>query len=251
MPAKNPKGSPSKPVAKGPLHKKRLTEDMRVEILKRLKAGEKASALAKEFKVTRQAVSLLKIKAATAKSRPRLVEQEVQKLRKLATTTLPSDHGFEKPGSWYDQWNSRLLHKLAVKVARRPLMVLPVQRLYREWFPPINDGIRVYRTLDEFILTRGRAGATAKAASPAAKPTAGTIAKPPARKRARRGSLASLMPPPEAWEFLHAGGLAKPPGKKQSRRPAKPVPAPVARTGKHRKSKGAPFTAARNKKKKR
>ena len=268
MPGPDPSATTRETVGDDPGRKGRLTEDMRVEILERLKAGERAVTLAREFGVTRQAISLLKIKTTTAKSRPRLVEEEVEKLRKLATTTRPSDHGFEPPGSWYDQWSAKSLHKLGETMAKRRLMVLPIRRLFHEWFggwggAPAGaydpDQPKSLATIPkelrdpEFLqFLRGKAATAIKL--PAPEPLARKVAEPPVKpvrkKRGRRSSAESLMPPPEAWEFLNEQ-LARPPNFDQGTKPLNAMPTPIMRTGKHRKSKGSPFTAARKKKKKR
>lgn len=244
----------------------RLTEDMRAEILKRLKAGERAATLAREFGVTRQAVSLLKIKTATAKSRPRLVEKEVEKLRTLAETTLPSDHGFEAPGSWNDRWTGVSLHRLAEKMAKRRIMVLPIRRYFHEWFagtggspvgsydpdrPESLTGIpRDLRDPDFLQFLRERKTGAAKL-PPANKPAKEKAPMPARKKRGRPGSADSLMPPPEAWEFLNPATVDALAGSGHNPPLAGPPLQPIVRTGKHRKSKGSPFTAARKKKKKR
>ena len=244
--------------------KGRLSEDMRAEILGRLKAGERASSLAREFGVTRQAVSLLKIKSSTSKSRPRLVEEEIEKLRALAVNSRPSDHGWADPGSWNDEWSSVSLHKLGEKLAKRRLMVLPIRRLFREWFgdsgrAPIGsydpDRPESLATIPEDLrspdflqfLRERKAGA----AKTAPKPETIESSPRPAKKRGRPGSAASMMPPPEAWEFLNPEMAGSRPGGERKLPRATPLSHPIMRTGKHRKSKGSPFTAARKKKKKR
>jgi hypothetical protein len=269
MAGPDPSANKRRPGGDEPGRKGRLTEDMRAEILNRLKAGERAATLAREFGVTRQAVSLLKIKTATAKSRPRLVGEEVDKLKKLATTTRPSDHGFEPPGSWYDQWSAKSLHKLGEKMAKRRLMVLPIRRLFQEWFggwggAPAGaydpDQPKSLATIPEelrdpeflqFLREKAAAAIKPAAPEPVDRKVAEPSAKPANKKRGRRPSADSLMPPPEAWEFLNAE-MARSANFDQGTKPLNAMPPPpIMRTGKHRKSKGSPFTAARKKKKKR
>ncbi|MFM7182868.1 MAG: hypothetical protein ACKO2G_15600 [Verrucomicrobiales bacterium] len=239
---------------------------MRVEILTRLKKGERASKLAREFGVSRQAVSLLKIKRSDTKSSPRLVEKEEEKLRGVATTTRPSDHGLAAPDSWLDEWSAKSLHKLAETVAKRRLMVLPIRRLFHEWFdgsggapvgsydPDRPESLATIPTElrdSEFLQFLRERKTTATKKSPQTELTQTNQGKPPATKRARRGTAASLMPPPDAWEFLNPEMMGTLPESKQARPIAGPPSQSTMRTGKHRGSKGSPFTAARKKKKKR
>jgi hypothetical protein len=248
-----------------PNNRNRLTEDIRVKILNRLKAGERASSLAREFGVSRQAISLLKVKQANAKSRPRLIEEEIGKLRKLATSSRPSDHGWADPGSWQDEWSAKSLHKLGEKVANRRLMVLPIRRLFHEWFegtggvpigfydpdrPESLAGIPWELRDPEFLQFLRERKTSAPPKQPAPVPAKKKPILPSAKKRGRRGSAASLMPPPEAWEFLNSEALRASLGKAKIPEPKTDEMSPLARTGKHRGSKGSPFTAARKKKKK-
>lgn len=249
----------------------RLSPDQRADILRRLKAGEKSADLAREFEVTRQAISLIKIKDASEQTSARMVSSEVEKLHKIALSSAPSKHGLAKKGAWNDRWSYPLLHQLAEKICKRRLMRLPVRRLQQAWFPdgtisPVAaynpdraDGrARILaemrdREFLEFLRRRAlhpsanpppKANPAAKAAK-GAKPAATPKAAP--AKRGRKPAPLE-MPPPEAWEMLNPGPVSG--GKTIPSKPAKSSSSPLARVGKHRGSKGSPFTAARKKKKK-
>lgn len=236
----------------------RFSPEIRAEIIARLKAGESGSSLAREFNVSRQAISLIKVKEASAKTLPRLVAEEVAKLRKLATNSRPSKYGFVPTGSWNDEWTAKLLHKLGEKVAKRRLMLLPVRRLFQEWFgdqgrapvgaydPDRADSLaRIPKDLRDAEFLEFLRGQKARAA----KKSPGKKTKPPSPPKKRRKNARSDMPPPEAWEILNPESLRALTGKPEQPRATKAAPVPPPRTGKHRGSKGSPFTPARKKKK--
>jgi hypothetical protein len=266
MPSKRPAKTPKKRPGV-PNNRFRLTPALRAEILQRLKAGESGSALAREFKVTRQAVSLLKIKDATAKTRARLVPEEIQKLKTMVKSSLPSKYGWAVKGAWNDQWTGVFLHRLGEKVANRRLMLLPVRRLFREWFgnrtqavPPIytkNNQVRrssipkEMRDPDFISFLRQRA-AEVKHSTPGKKSPATGKQKTGAKAAKRGRKPADLdLPPLEAWEVLNPNLPGAASGKTLPAKSAKKTGAPTVRSGKHRGSKGSPSTAARKKKKKR
>jgi hypothetical protein len=82
-----------------------LTLEQREEILRRLATGETQTAVAKDFNVTRAAISLLKQRTADPERfaaryglKKRLSAQEADTLKQTFDTSLPKDHGLDVLG---------------------------------------------------------------------------------------------------------------------------------------------------------
>ena len=244
---------PAKKAAKSrkggqPSNRSVLTPEDRVAILARLEKGERMRPIAEEYGVTRQAISLIKQKALKGGNIKRLNAEECEKLKTLARANPPSAHDLATPGAWDDIWTRNRLHRFAEMVFKRRLMVKPIHYLCDAWFGqrhPSAPG----------LLSSGSSGGdVAKAANPAAYPPAPGS---PRRRRGRPSSYDDLIPPPEFWEIANQAAfkaslasLGKSPPVSDAEPAGSPAKTPV-RTGKHRKSKGSPFTASRKKRKKR
>lgn len=86
--------------------KERMTEDQRAEATRRVLAGEKATALAAEYGVTRAYISLLKAQALDPerfnkkreeKLTRKLTEEQLEKLRQTVTTSNPDELKLDPP----------------------------------------------------------------------------------------------------------------------------------------------------------
>ncbi len=89
-----------------------MTPGQREEVLRRIATGETQTSVAKDFKVTRAAISLLKQRTANPARfaakyglKKRLTEAEIATLKRTLDTSLPKDHdldyvGHSPPKSW-------------------------------------------------------------------------------------------------------------------------------------------------------
>lgn len=82
-----------------------LTKEQRAEIFRRIAAGETQSAVAKDFNVTRAAISLLKQRTANPERfagkydlKKRLSDEEIVTFKHALDHTLPQDHGLDVLG---------------------------------------------------------------------------------------------------------------------------------------------------------
>lgn len=82
-----------------------LTREQREEVLRRLATGETQASIAKDFNVTRAAISLLKQRTANPERfaekyglKKRLTAEEITTFKQTLDQTLPKDHGLDFVG---------------------------------------------------------------------------------------------------------------------------------------------------------
>lgn len=103
----------------------RLNQDQRDELIRRVLAGETATALGKEFGVTRAYVALLKAQAldperfrrkAEAKLAIKLTAAELQRFDEVLASSTPEDHDFIPTSQ---RWTLEFGHQLAWKLFQK------------------------------------------------------------------------------------------------------------------------------------
>jgi hypothetical protein len=237
--------------------KSRFTKEDVVEILRRVEAGETRAAVAQEYGVSREAISQIYIRHTKpdAERRPslrrtkQLTDAEIAAFREALDTTRPRDHGFEFLGHHHpDSWTDARVKALAKKVVGK---------------------VPAVRVLKELVTKEHRTPPYDPDAPPP----------PPEPHDVRRLSpelaqdeeFVEYYLSDKAWQLTlkdyeyqlrewerhklerEAKALRKADreAKKEAAEPVIPVEPPVApglRIGKHRASKGSPFTRAKRKK---
>ncbi len=117
-------------------HKARITPQQRDDILARLATGEAQTLVAKDYGVTRAAISLIKQRNADPERyannyalKKRLSIEEAATLRHTFDTTLPKDHGLDVLGpSPSRSWTMDRAYALADKLFSRQ----PGQRVMKQ-----------------------------------------------------------------------------------------------------------------------
>ncbi len=227
--------------------KSRLTPEQKAEIIRRLDAGERCPKLAREFGVSPQAISLYRKKdngELLGAANKKMTAAETEKLRQVLEGSVPSQHGLANPDrESHDGWNPARAQALAEKMFGRKLFRLQFKEHIEEWLPPearahSSSRMREPMTVEEIKAIMAR---EAKFLEFVDSPVAGEIRNRELGRRIGRAADRLEMPPPEMWETL------SPVGEKSRFSPQSMIPGPV-RTGKHKGSKGSPFTKARKKK---
>lgn len=261
----------------------KLTPEQRKQLLGRLKAGERPGELAGEYGISRQAVSQLRdyhLHPDTTRRkgilRSRLLPDERKNLIQLVRTTLPRDHGVENEGHGHpDVWNSDRLTALARKLYEKKMFMYAARECIQEARPdprfdpdakpepPKPPDIRdldpelaqdkefveyYFSPICQQIRQKEYEWALREWEEREARKTKGEIIDPQKRKRGRPRKnplpVASFEDDDGAQPY---DGQTPLPGAKGIL-PHLPA-APGARVGKHAKSKGAPFTKPKRKKK--
>lgn len=113
----------------------RITEEQRQEIIRRVLAGEKASALGEEFGVTRAYVSLLKMqtleperfaKKVEDKLTRKLTAKEMAQFEEALSTGTPESHGLIPA---VERWSFEHGHQLAWKMFQKKVSVRLVKQV--------------------------------------------------------------------------------------------------------------------------
>jgi hypothetical protein len=229
--------------------RKRLSQEQREEITRRVLAGEKAKPLAEEFGVTRAYVSLLKNQALDperfVKMSPlskKLTPDEVEQFKKTLGTTTPADHGFRsypRPEQWKLEHGFLLAEKLFGKK--------PSLRVVKEIVTPFIPKRKAF----EFGRPQPPQPHHISQISPEFADDPDYVAyylSPICEQIAWREYEMALAD----YEARFAGDEER---AKAADEPVFPVgspdfrvPAPGMRTGKHAKGKGSPFTKAKRRK---
>lgn len=121
----------------------RLTKDQRAEILRRVATGERQTVIAKDYGVSRAAISLIKVTAEDperfAKHRvlkKQLTAEEVTTFKNTLKKSQPGDHGIIIPGSGpLEIWTLPRARALAQKLFGKD----PSVRALKECMPPPGD----------------------------------------------------------------------------------------------------------------
>ncbi len=257
----------------------KLKPEQRKELLERLKNGEKPGELSLEYGISRQAVSQLRdyhlrpeIARRKGMLRSRLLPDERKQVIHLLRTTIPGDHGVENEGHGHpDRWNVERLTALTRKLFSKKMFAYAARECIQEAHPdpcfdpdakPEPPGPPDIRDLDpelaedkEFVayyLSEASQRIRQKEYEWAlrlweereSRKASGQIIDPPKRKRGRPRK----HPLPEVayddFDGQPFDGSTPLPGVAGF-----PAAEPGARTGKHSKSKGTPFTKPKRKKK--
>lgn len=260
----------------------RLTPEQRAQLLERLKAGEKPGALSKEFGISSQGVSQLRdyhLRPEIARRRgilrSRLLPEERKNIIHLLRTTLPGDHGVEKEGHGHpDVWNVDRLTALARKLYGKKMFAYAARECIQEARPdprfdpdakpepPKPPDIRdidpelakdkefveyYFSPISQQIRQKEYEWALREWEEREARKAKGEIADPQKRKRGRpRKNPLPADFEDDDGDVPYDGSTPLPGG--LGPHPYLPS-APGQRQGKHAKSKGAPFTKPKRKKK--
>jgi hypothetical protein len=234
----------------------RLSREIREEIDRRLAAGERPTTLAREFGVSHQAVSMfrkiLRANQAADGLGRQMSPEETEKLKSLVLSTDPADHKLmrrrksDPPG----KWTLYRTHALAEKIAGRTLLLRPINRLLKSWFPANDEWVPpkpgdvvpgFNQPYDDKTLKRNKKFMEYIRSPVAQQIRERELAMARARyeeKLAREAEEAAAAAAAEAPQVTRPPALAL------------PHPKPLVRVGKHKSSKGSPFTKSKKKKKK-
>ena len=230
-----------------------LQPEQREEAYKMLCAGTKISDVAKQFGVTRQAISSMRMRREDKRNAVgfgQLTEDELAELKSLLQNTLPMDHDFiRNHGQYKDTWTIKRAYRFAEYHFKRSLRYRFLSKHLQEWLPdenwqPPKPGDADYDAELERDL-RWFDGALLKD-----KKFIEFLRSPMARQiRSREFTLQRAM-----YERTLAGEAAQaaediPETPAPTSPRAKPLAAPLLRIGKHKGSKGSPFTKKKKKKK--
>lgn len=258
----------------------KLTPEQRKHLLERLKAGEKPGPLSLEYKISRQAVCQLRdyhLHPDTAHRkgilRSRLLPEERKNIIHLLRTTYPRDHGVENEGHGHpDAWNFERLTALTKKLYNKKMFMYAARECIMEARPdprfdpnakPQPPSPPDIRHLDpelakdkefvEYYLSPRSQEISQKEYEWAlreweereARKARGEIVDPPKRKRGRprKNPLPTTSLDHDDGDTPYDGTTPLPGA------PGYLPPAPGERLGKHAKSKGAPFSKPKRKKK--
>ncbi|MFU8894505.1 MAG: hypothetical protein ACNA8L_12845 [Luteolibacter sp.] len=260
----------------------KLTPEQRESLLARLKAGEKPGPLSLEYKISRQAVCQLRdyhlfpeVARRRGILRSRLLPDERENVIHLLRTTVPRDHGVEKEGYGHpDSWNTERLTALTRKLYDKKMFAYAARECIQEARPdprfdpdakPEPPGPPDVRDIDpelaqdeefveyylsdacQHIRQKEYEWALREWEERQARKAQG--ADPDAHKRKRGRPRKNPLPTPSSSEDDHLpfDGSTPIPGI-DNLLPRMPS-APGERRGKHAKSKGAPFSKPKRKKK--
>ena len=265
--------SPS-PVAPGGMeaprpNRPKLAQDKRDEIVRRSAGGEKHAALAAEYGVTRQAVDLMVRKARELAESGgwgrNLSADEQQRLKDDLAKTRPAHHGLAMLGPGFSRfWTPMRAHARAEQMFGRKLKKLTLMKMFKAWnlpqpvyvppspelmTPDIDESELEPEVLAdaEFmayirspIARQIREREIANWRREHAKRQAGFGE--PQRKRGRPRLVREAEAEADAGDDLEPG----PPHSPEALPPLRPG----QRFGKHKASRGNPFTQKKQKKKK-
>ncbi|MEI6655470.1 MAG: helix-turn-helix domain-containing protein [Verrucomicrobiota bacterium] len=252
-----------------------LTQEQREEVLRRLATGETQASIAKDFNVTRAAISLLKQRTANPERytqkydlKKRLSAGEITTFKQTLDQTLPQDHGLEfvghaLPKFWTMERGYALADKLfgkdpAVRVMKECMGNHLVRRPDGPLAPPEPPGPRDIRRLPpdlaadksfvKYYMSPIALQIEQREYELALEHYHQQLAKQQPRETANTPD--DILPPElddEEWDDDWAAQSIKTSHPGLSSQP----PPPGQRIGKHAKSKGSPFTKTKRKKKKR
>lgn len=270
--------TPPKPLKNPNLPGRRgkLTPEQRQELLARLRAAERPCTLASEYGISRQAVAQLRdyhLRPDVARRkgvlRSRLLPHERNHIVHLLRTTLPLDHGVEQEGHGHpDRWNTERLTALTRKLFGKKMFAYAARECIQEACPdprfdadrkPQPPGPPDIRDIDpelaedeeyvayyfseacQRIRRKEYEWALREWEERQAHIAAGKLAEPQKRKRGRprKHPLAPAIDDTETEPYDGTSPMT-----------AFAIDTPtMARTGKHSKSKGSPFTKPKRRKK--
>lgn len=233
----------------------RLSKETRDQITRRVLAGEKATALAVEFGVTRAYVSLLKATAldperfkrkAEAKLSLKLTGKEIDRLKQVFDTSTPEDNDLIPARQ---RWTLEHGFQMAWKLFSKKPSVRAMKEYMGDLLTRRPDFGDPKPKLPQPIRTNQIDPELAKDPSYVA-----YIQSPVYQQIARREYEMALAD----WERRHPDGAedrATPENEGQPETPADfratPPRSPGQRVGKHAKGKGSPFTPSKKRRKKR
>jgi hypothetical protein len=242
-----------------------LTPPQIAEILRRLGEGESQVAIAKDFKVTRAAISLIKQRTADPARfagryglKKRLSPAEIATFKGALDNTLPADHGLEFVGHHpAKQWTMKRGYALARKLFDRvpsvrvmkECMAGHLTRRADDWLtPPEPPGPRDIRRLppelaaDKNFVRYYLSPLALQIEQREYEMAMEQYHRHLAKHQEHQQALAAETPPPPEPEDDEWPDEPPPVAV-----PAAPPP-PGHRSGKHAKSKGAPFTKPKRRK---
>lgn len=249
---------------RSPTRRRNLTKEQRAEILRRLAAGERQVEIAKDYHVTRAAISLIKQTAANPGRfvrrkdlKMKLTPEEAATLRAALDESLPADHGLEATGSglpkfWTLERGRELARRLFGKEpstrALKKCMGEHLARRRDSWLtPPEPPGPRDIRKLPpELAADKGFVKYYMSPVALQIEQREYELALEQYQKNLalheQRQAAADSLPAPggDDWE------INRPPSA-DGYQPS----VPGRRMGKHAKGKGSPFTKPKRRKKKR
>ena len=231
--------------------KAKLTSEQREELTRRVLAGESASALGREFGVTRAYAALLKaqalnperyIKKAESKMSRKLTRAELAKFDKILSTSTPEKEGLiPAREKWSIEHGQQLIKRLFKKNASKRLLTecmepyIPKRSEFRFTKPQPPKPHHVNQLDPELAKN---------------KDFVKYYLSPICEQIAWREYELALAD----WEerFAHEEERENEAAARPVAEPAqRPVLEPGQRVGKHAKSKGSPFTPPKRKKKRR
>lgn len=244
-----------------------LTPEQIEEILRRLATGETQVSIAKDFKVTRAAISLIKQRTANPERfakrydlKKRLSEQEATTFKQTLDSSLPKDHGLDVLGPAPSRcWTMERAYALADKLFGREPSVRVMKQCLGDHLrrrpddyltPPEPPQPRDIRRLppelaaDKSFVKYYLSPIALQIEQREYELALAHFHKLRAEYEQRQASQDDL--PPELDDSEWANDWSPPPLKADH--PDLP-PAPGHRVGKHAKSKGSPFTKPKRRKK--
>ncbi len=235
-----PDADPRKPDKKPGGNRGRLTPEQRAEVLRRLKTGEKMAPIARDFGISREAVSQIRIRhldpenaRPSLRHKKRLTDKELATFRQTLQDTEPTDHELHLIGPEpREYWSEARVVTLAQKVLGKT----PAAHVLKT----LMQGIRPPPTYNPDAPPQYPLPHDVRRLSP---------------ELAADEEFVKYYLSPQAWELAlrqyeyqlreyekeaaardaEAAKLPAPP-------PGPPSPPPRQRTGKHREGKGSPFT---------
>lgn len=263
----------------------KLTPEQRKKLLERLAAGEQTSKLAHEYGVSRQAVSQFRdyhlrpdVARRLGMYRSRLLPEERKKIIQILQTSVPADHGVQDVGDERrDTWNVERLIALSRKLFNKKMFQYAARECISEALPDytkdpdikpqppgplsMDDLSAEYRNDPEFVkfyfsdahqrirqkeyewalrMWEERQACIAR----------GDLDLPGKRKRGRPRKYPIKTPANTALSEIDATPFdGSTPLPHMPFKTGTAAASPGARIGKHAKSKGAPFTKPKRRKK--
>lgn len=251
-----------------------LTEEQREEILRRLATGETQVSVAKDFNVTRAAISLLKQRTANPERfaarydlKKRLSPQEADTLKQTFDTSLPKDHGLDVLGPapsrlWTMDRGYALAEKLfgrqpSVRVMKACMGEHLIRRPDGDLTPPEPPQPRDLRRLppelaaDKDFVKYYLSPIALQIEQREYELALEHYHKHRAEFEKRQAEQAARDILPAELDDDEWSGEWSPPPLTKDLPDLPPTPGPGHRIGKHAKSKGSPFTKPKRKKNRR
>lgn len=227
---------------------KKLTQEQRAEITRRVLAGETAASLGQEFGVTRQYVALLKVQAldperfirkAEAKMERKLTREELAKLHAALASGTPEDLDLIPA---VEKWSLEHGFQLAERLIGKRPSVRAMKEIMEPFIPKRS----------EFRFTKPKPPKPhhINQIDPELAKDPEYVAyylSPICEQIAWREYEMALAD----WEERFAADEERERKAAEPPPPAQQVQAPGQRAGKHAKSKGSPFTPPKRRKKRR